>query len=52
MFWRDYCFPTPNDRLIELLSGKVGAVEAMLRSVTLLLTGTQAGSTKTAISIA
>jgi hypothetical protein len=37
--WKDFSFPTPSDRLVELISGKVGVVEAALRTATLLLTG-------------
>ena len=39
IFWKEFGFPAPFDRIMDFMHGKVGAGEAIIRVVTLLLTG-------------
>ena len=39
IFWKEFGFPVPLDRIMEFVHGKVGAAEAVIRAATLLLTG-------------
>ena len=39
VFWKEFGFPVPFDRMMEFVHGKVGAAEAIIRAATLLLTG-------------
>ena len=44
IFWKEFGFPVPFDRIMEFVHGRVGAAEAILRTATLLLTGKMVGS--------
>ena len=39
IFWKEFGFPAPFDRIMDFMHGKVGAGEAIIRVATLLLTG-------------